>query len=386
MATGGKWEQSSVAPINSAKAASQLELRASPAIGVYDLNEFSDLAGEAITDLSAYVLEPLRGDTEFVLYRARSDADTCHILLVAPASEHPSHDTLKRIEREYALRTELDPAWAVLPFALIRDKGRTLLALKDPGGQPLDRLLERPLELKQFLRVAIALAAALSRLHERGIIHKDIKPANVMVSQASDEVWLTGFGIATDSSRERQAPKPPQIIAGTLAYMAPEQTGRMNRSIDSRSDLYSLGVTLYQMLTSTLPFTASDPVEWVYCHIARQPSPPEERRKDVPAALSAIVLKLLAKSADERYQTAAGLQADVKRCLGELERRGRIEPSVTGARDVSDRLTISEKVYGRERETTVLLDAFERVVASGAPELVLVSGHSGIGKSSIVNE
>jgi predicted ATPase/signal transduction histidine kinase len=386
MAIGGKWDHSSVDLVSTAKA-SQVELRASPAnVEVYDLNELSDLAGEAITDLSAYALERLRGDTEFVLYRARSDADTRHILVLAPASEQPSYSTLKRIEHEYALRTELDPAWAVLPFALVRDKGRTLLALKDPGGQPLDRLLERPLELKQFLRVAIALAAALSRLHERGIIHKDIKPANVMVSQASDEVWLTGFGIATDSSRERQAPTPPQIIAGTLAYMAPEQTGRMNRSIDSRSDLYSLGVTLYQMLTSALPFTASDPVEWVYCHVARQPSPPEERRKDVPAALSAIVLKLLAKSAEERYQTAAGLQADLKRCLDDLERLGRIEPFVTGARDVSDRLTIPEEVYGRERETTALLDAFDRVVASGAPELVLVSGHSGIGKSSIVNE
>jgi predicted ATPase/signal transduction histidine kinase len=386
MAIRGKWDHSSVDLVSTAKA-SQVELRASPAnVEVYDLNELSDLAGEAITDLSGYALERLRGDTEFVLYRARSDADTRHILVLAPASEQPSYSTLKRIEHEYALRTELDPAWAVLPFALVRDKGRTLLALKDPGGQPLDRLLERPLELKQFLRVAIALAAALSRLHERGIIHKDIKPANVMVSQASDEVWLTGFGIATDSSRERQAPTPPQIIAGTLAYMAPEQTGRMNRSIDSRSDLYSLGVTLYQMLTSALPFTASDPVEWVYCHIARQPSPPEERRKDVPAALSAIVLKLLAKSAEERYQTAAGLQADLKRCLDDLERLGRIEPFVTGARDVSDRLTIPEEVYGRERETTALLDAFDRVVASGAPELVLVSGHSGIGKSSIVNE
>jgi len=339
-----------------------------------------------MTELSTYALEPLRKDAEFVLYRGRRNADPRHILVVAPASEQPARGTLKRLEHEYALRTELDPAWAARPLALVRDRRRTLLVLEAPSGEHLDRLLERPLELTRFLRVAIGLSAALGKLHEHGIIHKDIKPANVMVDPTSGQVWLTGFGIATDRPREREAPKPPQTIEGTLAYMAPEQTGRMNRSIDSRSDLYSLGVTLYQMLTGALPFIASDPVELVHCHIARQPSPPEERRKEVPAALSAIVLKLLAKAPEERYQTAAGLEADIRRCLEDLERLGRIEPFVTGARDVLDRLTIPEKVYGRDRETTALLDAFDRVVASGAPELVLVSGHSGIGKSSIVKE
>ncbi len=381
MATGVKGNESSIESVNLAKA-SQAELRASPP-NIYDR---LDPAVETIADISAFALEPLRCDTDFVLYRGRSDASPRRILVVAPTSDQPSHGMLKRFEHEYAMRTELELAWAVAPLALARDKGRRVLVLEDPGGQPLDRLLERPLELMQFLRVAIGLSAALGKLHERGIIHKDIKPANVMVAQASDEVWLTGFGIAADLLREREAPKHPQTIAGTLAYMAPEQTGRMNRSIDSRSDLYSLGVTLYQMLTGALPFIASDPVELVHCHIARQPSPPEERRKDVPAALSAIVLKLLAKAPEERYQTAAGLEADLKKCLEDLERLGRIEPFVTGARDVSDRLTIPEKVYGRDRETTVLLDAFDRVVASGTPELVLVSGHSGIGKSSIVNE
>ena len=207
-----------------------------------------------------------------------------------------------------------------------------------------------------------------------------------MVDPTSGQVWFTGFGIASSLPRERQAPDPPETIAGTLAYIAPEQTGRMNRSIDLRSDLYSLGVTLYEMLTGALPFTASDPLEWVHCHIAREPATPEERRKGVPEALSAVVLKLLAKTPEERYQTAAGLEADLRRCLEDWESLGRIEPFVTGAHDASDRLAIPEKLYGRDRERTELLEAFDRVAASGTPEMVLVSGYSGIGKSSVVNE
>ena len=169
------------------------------------------------------------------------------------------------------------------------------------------------------MRLAIAVAAALTQVHRRGLVHKDIKPANILVNRATGEAKLTGFGIASRLPRERQPPAPPEFIAGTLAYMAPEQTGRMNRSIDARSDLYALGVMLYQMLTGSLPFTAADPMEWVHCHIARKPPPPNERLETVPVAVSAIILKLLAKSAEERYQTAAGLERDLRRCLSAWE-------------------------------------------------------------------
>ena len=138
------------------------------------------------------------------------------------------------------------------------------------------------MEMGRFLRLATGISAALRQLHERGLIHKDIKPTNMLVDSATGQVWLTGFGIASRLPRERQSPEPPELIAGTLAYMAPEQTGRMNRSVDSRSDLYALGVTFYEMLTGTLPFTAADPMEWVHCHIARQPAPPNERVAGVP--------------------------------------------------------------------------------------------------------
>jgi PAS domain S-box-containing protein len=242
------------------------------------------------------------------------------------------------------------------------------------------------MEMGQFLRIATGLATASGQLHKCGLIHKDLKPHNVLVDPTTGKVWLMGFGIASRLPRERQSPDPPEFIAGTLAYMAPEQTGRMNRSIDARSDLYALGVTLYEMLTGSLPFTASDPMEWVHCHIARQPVAPSERLHNVPRSVSAIIMKLLAKTPEERYQTAAGAESDLRRCLVEWKTQGRIDEFTLGQNDTPDRLFLPEKLYGRAQEINTLSAAFDRVLASGRTELVLVSGYSGIGKSSVVNE
>src|SRR5258705_3986391 len=334
-------------------------------------------------------LEVLWEDGERVLcrgWRDDGDGDRSAVLAVLSAAEPPTPGFVERLAHEYGLKDELDDRSAVRPLALVREHGRTVLLLEDPGGEPLDRLLGRPLEMGRFLRFATGLSAALCQLHQRGLIHKDIKPVNVLVNSTTGQVWLTGFGIASRLPRERQSPEPPELIAGTLAYMAPEQTGRMNRSVDSRSDLYSLGVTLYEMLTGALPFMASDPMEWVHCHIARQPVPPVERLKDLPVPVSAIVSKLLAKTAEERYQTAAGVESDLRRCLAQWELERRIEEFPLGEHDTSDQLLIPEKLYGRAREIDTLLAAFDRVMAGGAPAMVLVSGYSGIGKSSVVNE
>jgi PAS domain S-box-containing protein len=332
--------------------------------------------------LSGYVFSSLReGGT--ALYRGSGNGLT-PILLVA--AEETSRGCVERLEHEYALKSELDADWAARPVALTHDNGRMTLVLEDPGGTPLDQLLGRPPDVSHFLRIAIPLAGALRRVHERGLIHKDIKPANILVESASSGVWLMGFGIASRVPRERQAPEPPETITGTLAYMAPEQTGRMNRSVDSRSDLYALGVTFYELLTGALPFTAADPIELIHCHIAREPVPPHELARGLPAPLSMIVMKLLAKTAEERYQTAAGVEADLRKCLTAWQSFGRIEPFPLGLQDASDRLMIPEKLYGREGEIATLLAAFDRVVKHGGSELVLVSGYSGIGKSSVVNE
>ena len=321
-----------------------------------------------------------------MLYRYRDPDATTPRLAKGLSSEHPNPKAQGRLANELALKGMLDPGWAVLPLELVQWSGRPTLLLADPGGEPLEGLLGQSLGTGLFLRIACALAAALARLHAQGIVHKDIKPANVLVNLRTGAVHLMGFGIATRLPRERHAPAAPDDVAGTLAYMAPEQTGRMNRSIDSRSDLYALGVSFYHMLTGVLPFASVDPMELFHCHLARQATPPAERASEVPEPLSAMVMKLLAKAAEDRYQTASGLEADLRRCLSQWMARGRIDAFPIASHDAAAHLLIPEKLYGRERETASLVAAFNRVAADGNSALVLLSGYSGIGKSSVVNE
>ena len=338
-----------------------------------------------MAQLSKHGLETLWEDGDFILSRSTLADEPAPVLLLAPASERPAPGIIARLEHAYALRGELEPSSVARPLRLVHCGGLPALLLEDPGGNLLARLLGQPWELPQFLRAAIGVAVALGRLHARGLIHRNVNPANILVNPATGQAWLIGICFVSRLPRG-QVPALPEEITGTLAYMAPEQTGRMNRSIDARSDLYSFGVTLYEMLTGTLPFTATDPMEWVHCHIARQPMSPNERLKGIPEQISAIVMKLLSKTAEKRYQTAAGLEADLQICLAAWNSLGRIDPFPLGARDMSERLLIPEKLYGRDAERQVLFEAFDRVVAGGRAELVLVSGYSGIGKSSIVNE
>ncbi|MBX4959766.1 AAA family ATPase [Rhizobium lentis] len=335
------------------------------------------------------LLQDLWADGQRVVFkgsRIEPDGGIRPVIVVTPPGENPSTASLDRLANEFELRDVLDAPWAVRPLELVQEHGRTMLILSDPGADPLYGIVGAPMELARFLHLAVTMARAVGGLHARGVIHKDINPANILIDQTTDETWLTGFGIASRIHRERNIPAPPGSIVGTLPYMAPEQTGRMNRSIDSRSDLYSLGVTFYEMLTGSLPFIASDPAEWVHCHIARTPTPPHERLRAIPEAVSKLIMKLLAKTAEERYQTAAGVEHDLRLCLSELQSKGRIGIFPLAGRDVPDRLMVPEKLYGREGEISILLESFNHVIDTGAPELVLVSGYSGVGKSSAVNE
>jgi serine/threonine protein kinase len=230
------------------------------------------------------------------------------------------------------------------------------------------------------------MAAALADLHALGVTHRGLTPRSFIVKPETAELKLLGFGLASRVPREQAAATDSPLLEWTLPYLSPEQTGRMNRLIDPRSDLYAMGVVFYQMLTGTLPFSAGDPLEWVHAHVARAPEPPRERAAGVPGPLSDIVTKLLAKMADDRYQSAAGLQADLQTCLAEWQAAGRIEPFTLGARDVSEQFMVPQRLYGRENEVAALVRAFERVSATGAPSTVLISGYSGIGKTTLVQE
>lgn len=321
------------------------------------------------------------------IWRLNADGVRTTVLAVLAAAEHPPPADLEQLAHEYRLRHELDPTWALRPLAMEQALGRTMLVLEDPGGDPLDRLVGTPMPVDQFLRLAIGVAGALRKAHQHGFVHRNIKPSNIFLANTvTGDVRLTGFGIASRLSRERQAPESVKFISGSLAYMAPEQTGRMSRTVDTRSDLYALGVTFYQMFTGSLPFTASDPAEWMHCHIARKPAPPDKLRADTPPPISALIMRLLAKMPEERYQTAAGLEHDLRRCLAEWEASGRIDDLAPGQNDRSDWLSIPEKLYGREHEVATLRAAFDQVVAGGAAELFLVSGYAGVGKSALVKE
>ncbi|MGJ7512295.1 ATP-binding protein [Variovorax sp. GT1P44] len=325
----------------------------------------------------------LREGPEFVLRRGHGPRNG-QLLTVTPASSQPERHTTEQLEREFKLATRLDSSWAVRPLAFERQNGRATLVLEDAGGEVLDRLLVRPLTITTFFHLATGIAAALHGAHQAGLVHRNVKPENLLVC-SDGSVRLTGFGLAMHASVPSIALRPGAIV-GTLSHMAPEQTGRTGQSVDSRGDLYSVGITLYEMLTGILPFSATDPIGWIHCHTARAPPAPSKLINNLPPQVDSIILRLLAKSPSERYQTAAGLQADLQECLDALTTRGFISPFLIGGRDVPDRLRIPDKLYGRGAEIRSLGAAFERVATFGTPELFVVMGAPGTGKSALVAE
>lgn len=328
----------------------------------------------------------LREDSGTGLYRGAAPSIAGGpLLLLTPLTETPTPATLQRLSNELALQECLDEAWAAKPIGLRRIGGVTTLLLKDPGGDLLEGLLGAPMDLRRLLAMAIGIAGALRRAHLNGLVHRNLQPANILVTEDGASVHLTGFGIASSTPRAKGA-SASQPLEGTLAYMAPEQSGRLDLAVDARSDLYSLGIVLYQMATGALPFDAVEPMEWVHCHVARQPVAPSRLREGFPETLSCIVMKLLEKSPDLRYQTAAGLESDLHACLRSLEETGTIAAVPLGLHDTPSRLRIPKKVYGREWELKRMEACLERAAHDGNPQLLLVKGSSGMGKSTVVDE
>ncbi|WP_437594472.1 sensor histidine kinase [Sorangium sp. So ce1000] len=332
------------------------------------------------------IIETLHEGQQTILLRAIRSADGRPVILKVLDPRRSRPKDIDRLKHEYAIGEALSHEAIVKPLALETYEGLPALVMEDFGGEPLDHFMDAPMNIERFLDLAIRIVAGVAELHQRHIIHKDLKPQNILVNAATGQVKLADFGLASRLARVRPPAGPPQLIEGSLPYLAPEQTGRMNRAIDSRSDLYALGVTFYEMVTGRLPFEARDPLEWVHYHVARVPPPPSALVPELPEVVSALILKLLAKMAEDRYQTARGLKHDLERCLSEWRATGRIAPFPLAEHDVSDRFEIPQKLYGREGEVAALLSAFERVVGTGTPELVLVSGYSGIGKSALVHE
>ncbi|MDC0710154.1 trifunctional serine/threonine-protein kinase/ATP-binding protein/sensor histidine kinase [Stigmatella sp. ncwal1] len=320
-----------------------------------------------------------------LLYRAVRDADGLPLILKTPMASSLGPRESERYRREFGILKRLRDVPGITrvhAHEWIHD--RPILLMEFVEGVPLSELTGQPFDGLRALELGISLASTLAELHRRGIVHKDIKPSNVMVLPQG-EACLIDFGIATLQLVEHLDAAPASLVEGTLAYMSPEQTGRMNRSVDYRTDLYSLGVTLYELLTGSRPFHGRDALEWFHAHMAVPPQPPISRVPGLPRAMSAIVMKLLAKVAEERYQSADGLKADLERCRDGLL-KGLSEDFPLGQHDHPTHFQLPQRLYGRDAQAAVLFQGFERVAQQGRPECILVRGYAGIGKSSVVNE
>jgi len=331
-------------------------------------------------------LELIFDEGKTSIYRARREYDSSLVVIKVLSTEYPSLQDIARIKHEYEILKNLNIAGVVKAYNLEKYNNHFALILENIDGVSLKEIIKtQKIELHDFLQIAVDISQSLGELHQQQIIHKDIKPPNILINWSERLIKIIDFSISSRLSKENPQLDNSNLLEGTLAYISPEQTGRMNRSLDYRTDLYSLGVTFYEMLTGRLPFNVTNPMELVHCHIAKQPAPISELKPDIPPVISAIVMKLLSKNAEQRYQSAFGLKADLEKCLHQLESTTYIADFKIGQQDKSGLLYIPEKLYGRAEEINTLLTAFAQV-SQGSKELILVTGYSGIGKSALVNE
>ncbi|NQE32290.1 AAA family ATPase [Microcoleus asticus] len=332
------------------------------------------------------ITEKLHESSNSLVYRGYRQADNLPVILKMLKESYPSPEKIAWFKREYEITQNINLPGVIDVYSFQNLENQWVIELEDFGGESLNLIIaKKQFTIAEFLHLAIEIVDILGQIHQQYIIHKDINPSNIVVNQQTGKLKLIDFGISTTLSRENPSFLNPNVLEGTLAYISPEQTGRMNRRIDYRTDFYSLGITFYELLTGQLPFPTDDVLELVHCHIAKQPIPPHEVKPEVPPIISAIVLKLMAKNAEERYLSAYQIKADLQECLRQWQSKEQIDPFPIARHNISDRFQIPQKLYGREREISALLAAFERV-SQGTSEMMLVSGYSGIGKTVLIQE
>ncbi len=372
------------------------------------------------------IIKQIYDSAHSLLYRALRNKDNQPVILKMLKEDYPSPEELTRYHQEYdIIRRLADFEFVVNAYHLEKYQNTLVMCLEDFGGESLKYwLAERFFRLDELLKLAIRATDILEEIHKQHIIHKDINPTNLVFNPTTEVLKIIDFGISTQLSRQVMTLKNPNILEGTLAYMSPEQTGRMNRALDYRTDFYSLGVTFYELFTGQLPFESTDAMKLIHCHIAKQPTPPVEVNPDVPTAISNLIMKLLEKTAEARYQSTWGIKTDLENCLNQFSQNGSIENFQLANADISDRFQIPQKLYGRDHEIETLLAAFERVSQTSEvsktsevfpvsqtsevfpvsqtsevsktsevfceniykSEIMLVAGFSGIGKSVLIKE
>ena len=337
-------------------------------------------------ELAGYqVTEKIYESDRSVVYRAIQLAGERSVILKTLAEEYPLPEELLRYRREYDTIHRLDIEGIPRPVGLERFENRLALITEDIGGQDLKSLLKiRTFTLHQLLKIAVETVRILEEIHTANFVHGDIKTSNIILDPETNQLQMIDFGSSRNLTSGGSITEF-RGLAGTLSYMSPEQTGRMNRPVDWRTDFYSLGVVLYEMFAGRLPFDTTDALELVHAHIARQPLNPTELNNEIPQGLSEVILKLLSKNPEDRYQSAAGLKVDLLECLQRLANTGGIKSFPLGRKDLSDKFQISRKLVGRQKELEALMTAYDRV-RRGGKELMLIAGQAGIGKTALVIE
>ena len=358
------------------------------------------------------IIRQIYESTNSIIYRGIRKQDRTSVILKVLKEDYPTPEIITRYRQEYEITRSLDTTRVIKIYDLQPYNHGLAMVLEDFGGESLRLLSARnPVKLEEFLTIGIKIAASIADIHAADVIHKDINPSNIVFNPQTGKLKLIDFGISTIFSRSNPSLKHPNSIEGTLAYISPEQTGRMNRTLDYRTDFYSLGVTFYELLTQQLPFTSTEAIELVHAHLAKQPIAPDRINPAIPPIVSQIVEKLMAKTAEERYQSAIALKVDLEKCREQLRNTKTIALFSLAENDIVDQLQIPQKLYGREQEIATLLSAFDRMSlenrgqkierpesevensdessifsSNSHLEIVLVSGYSGIGKSALVQE